>query len=158
MPTVVRRRRLLALGLACALALSRGAHAQEIEVRALRHRNAAELLPLFRPFVEPGGALTGQGFQLILRASQINTGQGGHLDASMVEHALAHLAPADDSVLFIENVGKTSLARTLLGADVGEGRDAPHVTDLAEPQVLLSTPAGVALRLWDTRGFGDSAR
>ena len=39
------------------------------------------------------------------RAIQINTGRGCHLDASQVGHALEHLAPADDSVLFIENVG-----------------------------------------------------
>ena len=38
-------------------------------------------------------------------AVQVNTGKGCHLDAHMVEHALEHLAPADDSVLFIENVG-----------------------------------------------------
>jgi hypothetical protein len=82
-PTVVRRRRLLALGLACALALSRRARAQEIEVLALRHRNADELLPLLRPFVEPGGALTGQGFQLILRASPANRAQVRQLIASL---------------------------------------------------------------------------
>jgi len=38
-------------------------------------------------------------------AVQVNTGKGCHLDAHMVEHALEHLAPADGTVLFIENVG-----------------------------------------------------
>ncbi|HSV28275.1 MAG TPA: hydrogenase nickel incorporation protein HypB [Candidatus Omnitrophota bacterium] len=38
-------------------------------------------------------------------AIQVNTGKGCHLDAHMVETALQRLAPADDSVLFIENVG-----------------------------------------------------
>jgi hydrogenase nickel incorporation protein HypB len=38
-------------------------------------------------------------------ALQVNTGKGCHLDAHMVEAALARLAPADESVLFIENVG-----------------------------------------------------
>jgi len=56
------------------------------------------------------------------------------------------------------NAGKTSLARTLLGQDIGEVRDAPHVTDVAERHVLLRTAAGDELRLWDTPGFGDSAR
>jgi hypothetical protein len=56
------------------------------------------------------------------------------------------------------NAGKTSLARTLLGKDIGEVRDAPHVTELAEPHTLLATQAGDELRLWDTPGFGDSAR
>jgi len=40
-----------------------------------------------------------------VRALQINTGKGCHLDAHMVGHALDHLALEKDSVLFIENVG-----------------------------------------------------
>jgi hypothetical protein len=56
------------------------------------------------------------------------------------------------------NAGKTTLARTLLGADIGEVRDAPHVTEFASMHTLIETPAGDTLRLWDTPGFGDSAR
>lgn len=56
------------------------------------------------------------------------------------------------------NNGKTTLTRTLLGADVGEVRDAAHVTILSEAHTLLTTPEGDALRLWDTPGFGDSVR
>ncbi len=56
------------------------------------------------------------------------------------------------------NAGKTTLARTLLGFDVGEVRDAPHVTTTAELHTLLKTPAGDLLQLWDTPGFGDSVR
>ena len=40
-----------------------------------------------------------------VRAIQINTGKGCHLDAHMVGHALDDLALERDSVLFIENVG-----------------------------------------------------
>ena len=56
------------------------------------------------------------------------------------------------------NAGKTTLARTLLGRDVGEVRDAPHVTEFADAYEMLRTPAGETLRLWDTPGFGDSVR
>jgi hypothetical protein len=56
------------------------------------------------------------------------------------------------------NVGKTTLARTLLGRDVGEVRDAPHVTEFADAYEMLRTPQGETLRLWDTPGFGDSVR
>ncbi|MGH8665078.1 MAG: GTPase domain-containing protein, partial [Burkholderiales bacterium] len=56
------------------------------------------------------------------------------------------------------NAGKTTLARTLLGREIGEVRDAPHVTELAQAHTLLETPGGDVLRLWDTPGFGDSAR
>lgn len=56
------------------------------------------------------------------------------------------------------NAGKTTLARTLLAADVGMVRDEAHVTDEAESFVLAQTPSGDELRLWDTPGFGDSHR
>jgi hypothetical protein len=56
------------------------------------------------------------------------------------------------------NAGKTTLARTLMGTDVGEVRDAPHVTASSESHVLFSTPSGDVLKLWDTPGFGDSVR
>lgn len=56
------------------------------------------------------------------------------------------------------NVGKTTLARTLLGRDIGEVRDAPHVTEFAEMHVLVRAPDGSELQLWDTPGFGDSVR
>lgn len=56
------------------------------------------------------------------------------------------------------NNGKTTLARTLIGTDVGEVRDAAHVTIFAESHTLLTTDAGDSLLLWDTPGFGDSVR
>ncbi len=36
---------------------------------------------------------------------QVNTGNGCHLDSSMIERAVAELSPKQDSLLFIENVG-----------------------------------------------------
>ena len=56
------------------------------------------------------------------------------------------------------NNGKTTLARTLVGVDVGEVRDAAHVTVFAESHLLLRSEAGDTLQLWDTPGFGDSVR
>ena len=56
------------------------------------------------------------------------------------------------------NVGKTTLARTMLSRNVGVVKDEPHVTDSADRFVLLETPEGDVLTLWDTPGFGDSAR
>jgi 50S ribosome-binding GTPase len=56
------------------------------------------------------------------------------------------------------NVGKTTLARTLLGRDVGTVRDEAHVTEVAEPHLLVESPDGDRLLLWDTPGFGDSGR
>ncbi|MDP6410677.1 MAG: DUF3482 domain-containing protein [Planctomycetota bacterium] len=56
------------------------------------------------------------------------------------------------------NVGKTTLARTLLGKDVGEVRDRAHVTEESTRHVLVTDADGGELVLWDTPGFGDSAR
>jgi len=61
------------------------------------------------------------------------------------------------SLISHTNAGKTTLARTLLRRDVGEVRDAPHVTLFNESHTLLEAE-GAVLRLWDTPGFGDSAR
>jgi hypothetical protein len=64
----------------------------------------------------------------------------------------------DLSLISHTNVGKTTLARTLLARTVGEVRDAPHVTELAEAHPMVETPGGELMQLWDTPGLGDSAR
>jgi hydrogenase nickel incorporation protein HypB len=78
-------------------------------------------------------------------ALQINTGRGCHLDAQMVEAALEHLAPVQDSVLMIENVGNLVCpagfdlgeAHKVVVLSVTEGEDKPlkypdmfHAADL----------------------------
>ncbi len=62
------------------------------------------------------------------------------------------------SIVAHTNVGKTTLVRTLLKRDIGEVADRPHVTEAAERHTLLDTAHGDVLYLWDTPGFGDSAR
>ena len=62
------------------------------------------------------------------------------------------------SLISHTNAGKTTLARTLLAQSVGEVRDAAHVTLEATAYPLIDTPQGDKLLLWDTPGFGDSAR
>ena len=76
----------------------------------------------------------------------------------------AGIPPAPDagtinlSLVSHTNVGKTTLLRTLIRRDVGDVADRAHVTDRAEGHLLIATVQGDALRLWDTPGFGDSAR
>jgi len=43
-----------------------------LEIIPLRHRTADQVVPVLQPLVEPGGSLTGQGNQLIVRASPRN--------------------------------------------------------------------------------------
>ena len=80
-------------------------------------------------------------------------------------HIARAIATTDDapgvvsmSLVSHTNAGKTTLARTLLGRDIGEVRDAPHVTEFADAHVLVESSEGDRLLLWDTPGFGDSVR
>ena len=61
------------------------------------------------------------------------------------------------SLISHTNVGKTTLARTLLRRDVGDALDQSHVTDVAEAWPMIETDRA-KLVLWDTPGFGDTAR
>lgn len=61
------------------------------------------------------------------------------------------------SLISHTNAGKTTLARTLLRRDVGEVRDAAHVT-LYNTSYTLMEAEDATLVLWDTPGFGDSSR
>ncbi|MCP4076194.1 MAG: hydrogenase nickel incorporation protein HypB [Gammaproteobacteria bacterium] len=80
-----------------------------------------------------------------VKALQINTGKGCHLDGHMVGHALETLQPDDGSVLFIENVGNLVCpaafdlgeAHKVAILSVTEGEDKPikypdmfHAADL----------------------------
>ncbi len=80
-----------------------------------------------------------------VKALQINTGKGCHLDAHMIGHALENLAPEEKSVLFIENVGNLVCpaafdlgeAHKVAVLSVTEGEDKPlkypdmfHAADL----------------------------
>jgi len=80
-----------------------------------------------------------------IKALQINTGKGCHLDGHMIGHALETLKPEDGSVLFIENVGNLVCpaafdlgeAHKVAILSVTEGEDKPikypdmfHAADL----------------------------
>jgi len=64
-----------------------------------------------------------------VKAIQINTGKGCHLDGHMVGHAIGDLKLKDQSLLFIENVGNLVCPAAF---DLGE----------AHKVVILSTPEG----------------
>jgi type II secretory pathway component GspD/PulD (secretin) len=55
-----------------ALIAGQAAAQGSLEIIALRHRTADQVLPALRPLVEPGATLTGQGTQLIVRTSPGN--------------------------------------------------------------------------------------
>lgn len=61
------------------------------------------------------------------------------------------------SLISHTNVGKTTLARTLLRRDIGEVLDQAHVTEVSEAHPLIEADGDV-LSLWDTPGLGDTTR
>jgi type II secretory pathway component GspD/PulD (secretin) len=61
-----------ALAAALATLAMQAAGQHTLEIVSLRHRTADQVLPALRPLLEPGGTLTGQGNQLIVRTSPAN--------------------------------------------------------------------------------------
>ncbi|MBS0149298.1 MAG: DUF3482 domain-containing protein [Nitrospira sp.] len=57
------------------------------------------------------------------------------------------------SLISHTNIGKTTLARTLLRKDIGLVADRAHVTLDNQKYTVLETDAGESLQLWDTPGF-----
>jgi hypothetical protein len=114
----------------------------------------------------PAAAMRRRAWRGVRRAER---GRGVAMNVPRVDGApapaptdgLPHRSPDADIALSLvshTNAGKTTLARTLLREDVGEVRDAPHVTEFAEVRTMIATPGGERLLLWDTPGFGDSVR
>jgi type II secretory pathway component GspD/PulD (secretin) len=66
-------RRFLPLGilLAAGIVLAQST----LEIIPLRHRTAEQVIPILQPLLEPGGALSGQSYQLIVRTSPANLAQ-----------------------------------------------------------------------------------
>ena len=81
------------------------------------------------------------------QALQINTGKGCHLDAHMVGHAAENLGLAENSTLFIENVGNLVCPagfdlgehKRVVMLSVTEGEDKPlkYPTAILSSQLLL---------------------
>ncbi len=76
---------------------------------SLLERTLTDLKDQFTCYVIEGDQQTSRDADRIhatgTKVAQINTGKGCHLDAHMILHALQGMKPAEDSILFIENVG-----------------------------------------------------
>jgi len=124
-----------ALAALAALSAAASTRAQSIEILSLRHRSAEDVLPLLQPFVEPGGALTGQGSQLFLRASAANAREIRRMLAALdraprqlqitvrqdrVEEQTQRTLGADGSVVISSSRG--SVSGGSLGVEAGASR------------------------------------
>ena len=115
----------LALAL-CASLLPALAWPQSLQVIELRHRTAQELIPVLQPLLEPGGALSGQDYQLFVRASSANVAQ--------LRQALAQLDRAPRQLLVsvrraseqqIESERLAAAATLRTGSAAGSSGEAP---------------------------------
>lgn len=100
---------------------------------------------------------------------QVNTGQGCHLDAEMINHALKHVKPTLYSILFIENVGNLVCpalfdlgeAKKAIIVSTTEGDDKPlkYPTIFAEADVCLINKIDLSPHLdTDTKVLAENAR
>ncbi len=128
---------LLAALLACAAPRA----AEQTEVIELRARTAEEMVPLLRPLLAPGGALTGRGTQLIVRTTPENLAE--------LRRVLAQLDRAPRQLLITVLQGEAAreaLREAEASASIGVGERG---------RVVLGEPApgagdGVQLRLRST--------
>lgn len=91
----------------------------ELEIIALKHRSAEEVLPVIRPLLDKGDVASGIDYQLILRASPRNLEQVRKLLESI------DVAPRRLRITVMQNVdGETAARLTEVSGNVGVGREA----------------------------------
>src|SRR3989338_7840117 len=91
----------------------------ELEVIALKHRSAEEVLPVIRPLLDKGYAASGMNYQLILRTSPHNIEQIKRLLESI------DVAPRSLKITVMQNVDSETVARlTEVSGSVGLSREA----------------------------------
>lgn len=95
------------------------AFANELEIIALRHRNAEEVLPIIRPLLDKDDVASGMNYQLILRTSPHNLEQIKQLLQRI------DIAPRRLRITVLQDVDSATVARlTEVSGSVGLSREA----------------------------------
>ena len=90
----------------------------ELEIIALKHRSAEEVLPVIRPLLDQGDAASGMNYELILRTSPRNLEQIRRLLESI------DVAPRRLKITVLQNVDSETVARlTEVSGNVGLSRE-----------------------------------
>jgi len=164
------------------LLLAPTAFAQEaLEVISLRHRTAEQVIPVLRPLLDPGGALSGQSNQLIVRTSPANLAQLRSVLASIdrparrlmisvrfdsaqdsartgVQGAARATSSDGRAVVVIGQAGSSDTERVDQRIQVLEGGRARISTGEARPlrqRQVIQTPSGPVVR--ETTEMADAA-
>lgn len=116
-----------------------------LEILQLRHRPAAEVLPVLQPLLEPGASLSGSGYQLFLRTSGPNRAE--------IRAVLATLDVPVRRLLIHVTTDAEEVARQRGAALSGSvGNDRVRVIAGTGPQ----QPGQVSARVYDSRSVGRS--
>ncbi|HET7831626.1 MAG TPA: secretin N-terminal domain-containing protein, partial [Gallionella sp.] len=95
------------------------AAANELEIIALKHRSADEVLPIIRPMLDPGAVASGMNYQLFVRTSPRNLEQIRQLLESI------DVAPRRLKITVIQDVDSETIARAReLSGSLGVGGHA----------------------------------
>jgi len=150
--------RWLTLGLMLLLTGHAWADATRIELIELKGRSAEELIPLLKPLVEPGGALTGTGYRLIVRATPAQ-----HRE---IRRLLEQLDQPPRRLLISVHMGELSQREQSggslhidkqtehLGVELGE---PPHPGDRGLGISQQSSSGSASARLHSTRSVTDAS-
>jgi len=122
----------------------------DVEVLTLKYRNAEQVLPILRPLVEPGGAVSGMNNQIILRASRGNIDELRRVLASIdTRPRRLMILVRQDTAENIQGSGGglsgsiNSRGGGELGARVFDSRNASDERLIQRLQVLEGYPATI---------------
>ncbi|MBI4938492.1 MAG: hypothetical protein HY846_09840 [Nitrosomonadales bacterium] len=109
----------------------------ELEVIALRHRSAEDVLPIIRPLLDKDGVASGMNYQLVLRTSPRNLAEIRKLLESV------DIAPRRLKITVIQNVDSETARRlTEVSGSVEVGRDARASVRSSREDAGLTVQAG----------------
>ncbi|HEX7026590.1 MAG TPA: hypothetical protein VF268_05065 [Gammaproteobacteria bacterium] len=98
-----------------------GVPAQPAEIIDLHNRTAEEMIPIIRPFMNPGDALTGADYQLIIRTDPENL--------ASIRDMIARLDKAPAQLLIsVKNSGQSDRVDSALNAGGALDRDGRRIT------------------------------
>jgi type II secretory pathway component GspD/PulD (secretin) len=128
---------LLAVGLAAGIVSARS-QAQSLQVIQLQHRSAQEVIPILQPLLESGGALSGQDYQLFVRASSTNVAQ--------LRQALAQIDRAPRQLrVSVRRGSRQDIDAESASGSVVIGADGSRATIRATNSAFIATGSSVPI-------------
>lgn len=154
----------LFLGLLCALRGTPGLAQGSLEIIQLRHRTVEQVIPILRPLVEPGGTLTGQSGQLIVRVSPRNLAELRAVleaidrparrlvisvrfeDAGTAERGGVALTPSGARIVDSRATGSDRVDQRIQVLDGGRATIASGRSRPLQQRQVIRTPSGVVVQ------------